>query len=712
MIRFGAAVFLSAALLFMVQPMAARRALPVLGGTPAVWTASLLFFQAALLAGYAYAHLLTSRLALRAQIAAHAVTLLAPLAALAWLPVPGPPAPGAPPVPWLLAQLATTVGLPFFALSTTASLLQRWFSLGDPRDPYPLYAASNLGSLAGLFAYPLVLEPCFALDRQRALWAAGYALFVGLAAACAVRAWRTSAPTSPAPRERTGWADRLRWIALAAAPTSLLMGVTQHLSTDLAPFPLLWVLPLALYLLSYVVAFSSRPAISPGAALLLQSFALIPLALLMPWEITLSRLVLPLILPLHLAGFFLLSLVCHGDLAARRPPAAGLTEFYLCLAVGGAAGGAFNALAAPLLFQIPVEYPLVMTVACLLRPRTDAGPVAAWRVFGFPLACLSIGGLAFLLKWMGDADPTLHVLVAAGATVALMPLLHGLRFGLGAGVAALLLAGAAATHRSDEILHRDRSFFGAHHVERTVKGVRSLVNGRIRHGSQDEDPAWRTIPLTYYHRQGPCGLLFEAFASHVPNGRVGAVGLGAGTVAAYGLPGQRWTFFEVDPAIERTAREYFTYLADSRAAVDVVVSDGRVGLERAAPGEFGLILLDAFSSDAVPVHLLTREALELYFTRLAPGGVLALHVTNRYMDLVALLGGHAAREGWAGLLAEEGDEVEELGRDSSTWVLLARDARHLRPFLVYDEWKVLPKDPAAARWTDAHSSILPYIKLR
>lgn len=712
MIRYGAAVFVSAALLFMVQPMAARGALPLLGGSPAVWTASMLFFQAALLAGYGYAHLLSSRLPLRRQILVHAVTLLLPFAAL--LARPAATAPAANPVSWLLAHLATTVGLPFFALSTTASLLQRWFSLGDPRDPYPLYAASNLGSLVGLFAYPLVIEPFLALDLQRALWTGGYALFVALAAACAFRAWRAEGATSPAPNERAGWGDRLRWTALAAAPTSLLLGVTQHLSTDLTPFPLLWVLPLAFYLLTYVIAFSPRPPISHRAALFIQPVFLIPLALLLPWEVDATSLVLPLFAPLHVAAFFFTALVCHGELAARRPPAAGLTEFYLCMAVGGAIGGAFNALAAPVLFKNPIEYPLLLVLACLLRTWPERRPLTAWRASSFPLACVLIAGIVFLTKWTmtDDSGASFLPLIAFGSLVVLLPPLWGGPPRLAAGVAALLLVGSSATTRDVEILHRDRSFFGAHHVEKS-RTRRSLVHGRILHGAQDEDSRWRTIPLTYYHRQGPCGLLFEAFASKIPNGRVAAVGLGTGTVAAYGLPGQRWTFFEIDAVIERTARTHFSYLADCAAKVDVVIGDGRIGLERAAPGEFGLILLDAFSSDAVPVHLLTREALELYFDRLAPGGVIAVHVSNRFIDLARLLGGQAARGDWAGLLADQEESVDETaGGSRSTWVLLARRAIDLRPMTVYDEWVVLPKDPAAPAWTDAHSSVLPYLKLR
>lgn len=711
MLRHGAALFLSAALGFLVQPMAARRLLPVLGGTPAVWTGALLFFQAVLLAGYLYAHLLSTRVALRRQAAVHALVLAAALAALGFLRPLGPPAPGAAPVPWLLAALAVDVGLPFFALSTTASLLQRWFARVDGRDPYPLYAASNLGSLAGLFAYPLALEPFLPLDRQRAVWAGGFALFVGLALLCAPRVSGTAEAPAAA---RAGWPDRLRWMLLAAAPSSLLMGVTQHLTLDLSPFPLLWVLPLAFYLLSFVVAYAPRLAFLRRLGRALQPLVLLPLVLLMPWEGDAPDLVLTLALPLHLAAFFATSLVCHGVLADRRPGPEGLTEYYLWIAVGGVLGGIFNALAAPFLFPLPIEYPLVLAAACLLRPSTDLAPATPLRVLRLPAAMILLAGFTLLQRWMQsqtDVDAW-RLLLLAGATALLTPLVRGRGYRLTAAAGAALLMGGAGSDRGNRVLHRDRSFFGSHKVEVTDGGRRFLIHGRILHGAQEESEARRRIPLTYYHRNGPCGKLFENFALRIPGGRVGAVGLGTGTLAAYGLPGQRWTFFEIDPAMERTARRWFTYLADSPAEVDVRIGDGRRGLEACAPGEFGLLLLDAFSSDAVPTHLLTREALLLVMSRLAPGGVAAFHVSNRFLDLPRLLGGHMAREGWAGVIADEGAVDESDGRSQSTWILLARRAWDLRRFSLEEPWSLLEPEPGAPAWTDGHSSILPLLRLR
>ncbi len=713
-IPFAAALFLSAALLFLVQPMAARSLLPVLGGTPAVWTGALLFFQTLLLAGYAYAHLLSSRLALRRQILLHASVLLAPAAAFVLLEAPPSSAASSSPVLWLLAALALTAGPGFFALSTTSSLLQRWFSRADPRDPYALYAASNLGSLAGLLVYPLAVEPLLGLQAQRQLWAWGYGFFVLSAGVCAVRAWGAGAEELPPPRERVAWRERIRWTLLAALPSSLLLGVTQHLTTDLAPFPFLWVLPLAFYLLSWVATFAPRPLIPPRAAQVVQACLLLPLAGLLPWESDLQGLALPLVLPLHAAAFFATSLVCHGELAARRPPAGALTEFYLCLALGGALGGAFNALAAPLLFVIPLEYPLALVASSLGRGRRGSMTGAPTLKLLAALAVVVV--LTLAQRWMlsRGAAEGVRVLPAAGALL-LAPLLWDGPKRLAAGVGALLLFGALGADRGLEVLHRDRSFFGAHRVERTPEGRRFLVHGRILHGAQEEAEGRRRLPLSYYHRRGPCGRMFLAFASRIPGGRVGAVGLGTGTLAAYGLPGQRWTFYEIDRAVERTARRWFTYLADSPARVEVEIGDGRLGLERAAAGEFGLIVLDAFSSDAVPVHLLTREALDVYMGRLAPGGIAAFHVSNRFVDLVAVLSGHAARGGWAGLVADEAPlpaAEESDGRARSTWVLLAKRAAELRAFVTDEIWEILPQDAEAPAWTDAHSSVLPLLKLR
>lgn len=716
MAPFAGALFLSAALLFLVQPMAARGLLPVLGGTPAVWSGAMLFFQTLLLAGYAYAHLLSSRLPLRRQILLHAAVLLAPLAAFAFLKAPSTASAAASPVLWLLAALALTAGPGFFALSTTSSLLQRWFSRADARDPYVLYAASNLGSLAGLLAYPLAVEPLLGLQMQRGLWAWGYGLFVLAAGLCAVRAWGAGAEEVAPPRERVAWGERARWTLLAALPSSLLLGVTQHLTTDLAPFPFLWVLPLAFYLLSWVATFAPRPLIPPRAAQIAQACLLLPLAGLLPWEPDLQRLALPITLPLHAAAFFATSLVCHGELAARRPPAGALTEFYLCLALGGALGGAFNALAAPLLFVVPLEYPLALVAACLFRERRDAGPLTAARAVSLPLALLAGIVLTLAQRWLlsEGAEDVVRLLPAAAALL-IVPLVWGGPKRMAAGVGALLLLGAAGADRGLEVLHRDRSFFGAHRVTRTPQGRRFLVHGRILHGAQEEEEGRRRLPLSYYHRRGPCGRMFLAFATRIPGGRVGAVGLGTGTLAAYGLPGQRWTFYEIDGAVERTARRWFTYLADCPAKVEVEIGDGRLGLERAAAGEFGLIVLDAFSSDAVPVHLLTREAVDLYMSRLAPGGIAAFHVSNRFVDLVAVLSGHAARGGWVGLVADEDPlpAAEEAdGRARSTWVLLAKRAGELRAFVTDGIWELLPQDAEAPSWTDAHSSVLPLLKLR
>ncbi|HYF01663.1 MAG TPA: fused MFS/spermidine synthase [Planctomycetota bacterium] len=718
---FAGALFLSAALLFSVQPMAARHALPLLGGTPGVWTAAMLFFQTVLLAGYAYAHLLSARLALRRQIAVHAVVLLLPIALFAVLPAPTPPGEGRPPVLWLLGALAVGVGAPFFALSTTASLLQRWFSRTDhpsAADPYFLYAASNLGSLAGLLAYPLVLEPFLPLARQRPAWAAGYMGFVALAALAALKGWRSPAVAPPVAEPSTvSGRDRLRWILLAAVPSSLLLGVTSHVTTDLAPFPLLWVLPLAFYLMSFVVPFSRRPAIPHGLALAVQPILLIPLAFLIPWEPDAPGLVIPLAVPLHLTAFFATTLVCHGELAERRPDPSGLTDFYLCLAVGGALGGLFNAVVAPLLFRSTLEYPLMLSAAALLRPRKgpDSPLGTALR---FPVALLAIGGFTLLtraLQVRGEAADPFRMLIVVGTAVVLVPLLGGRRMRVAGAVAALLACGASGADRGYEVLHRDRSFFGAHRVERTQKGRRHLVHGHILHGAQEEDAKARRLPITYYHREGPCGRMFQAFASRIPGGRVGVLGLGTGTIAAYGLPGQRWTFYEVDPAMERTARRWFTYLDDCPARVDVVLADGRRGIERASRGEFGLIVLDAFSSDAVPVHLLTREALGIYLDRLAEGGWLAVHISNRFVDLQRVVAGHVRERSLAARIANEPDlpsAVEAMGRTRSTWVVLARREEDLRPLDGLPLWTALPSDASAPVWTDDFSAILPLILWR
>lgn len=713
---------LSALLLFVVQPMFARMVLPLLGGVPAVWNVAMVFFQAMLLAGYLYSHLLASRLGPRGQAALHLPLLLLPLLVLPVAVAAGwqPPADGTP-VWWLLALLTVSVGAPFLAVASTAPLLQRWFAMSGHRhagDPYFLYGASNIGSIAALLGYPLLLEPWFALAAQSHLWTAGYIVLVGGIAICAFamlrRLERAAAPavsiaaggSTPDREDGDGisWRRRLHWLALAFVPSGLLLGVTQHLTTDIVAVPLFWVVPLALYLLTYVVVFARRPLLRHRWMVRLQPLLLVLLAMTFFWQIN----ALWFQLPLHLAAFFVTAMVCHGELAARRPPVGHLTAFYLWMALGGVLGGAFTALLAPLVFDSILEYPLLLLAACLLRPRLSSGTKAGALDLLLPAVLFAIGLLP-LISVTALPQPGLALIAgfyAAYGTFAYAQFGRPLRAALA--VLAILAAGQLYARGDETVLARERGFFGVHKVEATADGALHLLqHGTTVHGAQYTDPArWRE-PLTYYTVDGPLGQLFGWSPLAERLRRVGAIGLGTGAAACYRQPGQDWTFLEIDPEVVRLARDerYFRYLSACAPEARIVLGDGRLSLASGDLGPFDLLLLDAFSSDAIPLHLLTREAFALYLKQLTPEGVLMVHITNRHLDLRPVLAALAVDAGLAAVEQRFVSPDQGAGYPVPTrWVALARSADLLPP--PDDRWQPLPPAPEQPVWRDDFANIL------
>lgn len=719
-------IFLGAALLFLVQPMVARMLLPLLGGSPAVWNTCMLFFQAALLAGYLWAHASLRALGPRCQAAIHApLMLLAILALPIALPAGEPPVEGTP-IPWLLSALALAVGLPFLAVASAGPVLQRWFSATDhpaARDPYFLYAASNAGSLAGLLAYPALLEPLLTLRQQSTLFTAGYTLFALATLACALTLRKGPAsPTPAAPPTAADdapptWRERALWILLAFAPSSLMLGATQYLSTDIAAIPLLWVIPLALYLITFILAFARRELIPLESVARLLPIVTVALALAFLLEARRPAWVLIL---LHLAMLFFGALLCHQRLAAARPRASRLTEFYLLISLGGVLGGVFNALAAPALFDTVLEYPIAIVLVCLLRPRTGE-PSSARRL----LADLAApAALAVYLLIAAEAvgpqgtSPGPVRILAYGLPALGCFLLSRRVLPFGAAVAALLGVATLLPATGGRALLTERTFFGVHRVGVELDGTtKVLYHGTTVHGVQMSDQEGRARPATYYHPAGPIGQLFAALQGDPRLDRVGLVGMGVGSLAAYGEPGQRWTFFEIDPAVVRIARDsgHFSYLADGRARTDVVLGDGRRSLARCPDGEFGLIVLDAFSSDAIPVHLLTREAVALYRSKLRPGGLLAFHISNRHLDLWPVLGAIARDLGMTGFIADDtagDDRFDHEGKTASIWVVLADAPAHGAPLLRTDLWQPFAPAAAGPLWTDERSNLLGILRLR
>lgn len=681
-LMYGGTIFLSAFLLFQIQPLIGKIILPWFGGSAAVWSTCLLFFQLLLLGGYLYAHWTTRLLTPRRQSVLH-VALLA--ASLLMLPIAPNAAwkPGGNEDPtWpILALMGTTIGLPYFILSTTGPLLQAWFAREESgRVPYRLFALSNVGSMLGLLTYPLVFEPALSMPDMSLGWSASYAVFALMCAVLALRGLpHRHAPSAVLAQDAVAEATRPRfallclWAALAACPTVLLMGVTSHLTQNVAPVPFLWVLPLVLYLLSFILCFESarwyrRAWFLP---LFLVWLAAMQLDLIKP----LSDHGVWVPLTLYGIGLFVSSMLCHGELARMKPHPRHLTLFFLMIALGGAAGGSFVALAAPRLFNNYYELPAAAIATALLIAtivHRDAG-----------------NGRSF-----GSARPVLPIAMASA-------------------VALISILAAIGTARQNS-MHRVlvRNFYGTLRVDdarRDGHRERQLVHGRILHGSQNLAEDERSWPTTYYGENGGAGMSVLATRTEGRPQRVGVIGLGAGTMAAYGRDGDTYRFYEINPLIAMLAQSHFSFLSDSPAQVEITMGDARQSLERERPQQFDVLVVDAFSGDSVPVHLLTREAFAAYFRHLRKGGLLAVHISNRNLDLSPVVHHAAAYYGKAARLVES----EAMGSKAvmkSSWVMLSDDAGIFTAAAFDNKAKPLSSTTSIRPWTDDYSSIYAILK--
>ncbi|HYJ81534.1 MAG TPA: fused MFS/spermidine synthase [Allosphingosinicella sp.] len=708
-------------LLFLTQPMIARMALPRLGGAPAVWNSAMLVYQGLLLAGYAYAHFLT-RLRPRRQAGLH-LALFA-VAAL-WLPIGVSaailPADAAPALwaPWFLAS---SIGPLFFIVSAQAPLMQRWYALESSRgDPYPLYAASNLGSFAGLLSYPLLVEPFLTLNQQSLLWSAGYALLVLMVVACALTVPAAAVEEVP---KAAGPAPSLRrlihWVALAAVPSGLMLSTTTHLTTDIVAVPLLWVLPLALYLLSFVIAFAHRR----GAANLIVMLA--PLFLLVAGGFAFSGgSELPFVTAtLGLLLLLIVAVALHAEMYRRRPEPAHLTAFYLAMALGGVLGGMFCAILAPTLFDWAYEHPLLIVAAALLIPQSPFIPWAEdmparlrW------LAVIGVLALSWAVDWNLGPFASEGTALLGSILISLIALAFiGWPPAFALGLAALMLSYGGWTKLEESRAGvRTRSYFGVYTVTtRRSPPSRQLTHGTTLHGVQNLTPGGETEPTSYYARRSGIGHALDSLPLfHGPDAAVGVVGLGTGTLSCYALPGQDWRFFEIDPAMVRIARNpaHFTFLSRCAPNARVVLGDARLSLSREPAGRLDLLAVDAFSSDAIPIHLLTREALQVYRRALKPDGLLLVHISNRYLDLEPVLAAAAKRDGWRAAAFDYSPGPEETGRNlsRSIWVAMAKDEETLMTLRIATgedahEWRPLLGRPGFPGWTDDYASILPLLE--
>jgi hypothetical protein len=725
---------MSAVLLFWMEPMFAKMILPLLGGAPSVWNTCIVFYQTLLLLGYIYAHVTTKWLGFRRQVVLHVLFLVLVLLTLPVHVARGwtPPL-SSNPVLWVFLLLLISVGLPFFTLSATAPLLQKWFAFTvhpSAKDPYFLYSASNLGSLIGLLGYPLLIEAYLSLSLQAKSWSVSYILLVGMISACAIMALKSSRIGMRHLNSETIDASlglkatqRIRWVLLAFVPSSLLLGVTNYITTDIAQVPLLWIIPLAIYLISFVLVFSPKPVIPHWLMVRVQPFLLVALAILFYWGF--SKIVAWPFIPFHLFVFFVTAMVCHGEIAYSRPSTFHLTEYYLWISAGGVLGGVFNTLVAPQVFNSFAEYPLMIAIACLLRPSLDSDqrPYKRWFDLGLPLASLvlfSLSKIGMRYFVQGRDNPGILELIVFILISCIIGVIcfsfryRPMRFGFGMG--AILLVGFLWTGEQEQILHKERNFFGIHRVIHDSKGgYHLLFHGTTLHGAQSLYPPRRREPLAYYHRTGPLGQVFDVLPKNLDHAQIAVIGLGTGSAAGYARPGQHWTFYEIDPAVERIAKDtrYFTFLKDCPAKVGVVLGDARVSLVNATDHTYDLIVLDAFSSDAIPIHLLTREAMELYLAKLSENGVLVFHISNRYLDLRPVLGHLAYDLNLLGLIQDDMDLSEDEKKTKkapSTWAVMARQPPDLSRLAADHRWEALSGSPRSTLWTDDFSNIVSVFK--
>ena len=730
---FCVTLFTSAGLLFWIQPLIGKTLLPLLGGSPAVWNTCMLFFQTMLLLGYLYALGLSSWLSPRSQAAVHIVLITSIAICLFLAPFLSPVLTATrqeSPTRWLLENLLLSVGLPFFIISASNPLLQSWFSRLQHNlavDPYFLFAASNAGSLIALLAFPFVLEPSLVLHQQFQMWRIG---FVVLAALTCVVAFVALRPLATVPAEATPNTSaieteahnklpvsrRLHWIALSFVPSSLMLGVTTYITADVAAVPLLWVIPLALYLLTFVLAYSKKQFASPALLNRVMIMGALVVTLILASGATEPAWVLILA---NLGFFFVAALMCHTQLANDRPAVTHLAEYYLWIAVGGALGSFFNVLIAPVLFTTILEYPLAIVFACMLmqrdEPRDGERTVNYFDVI-YPV-CLYVltAGLAILVTYLRPGSSIINLFIALG--VPLIIINHffrqrPLRFALA--LCAVMLASVYYTAGTDRTLHTVRNFFGTTRVTTDSVGkINSWYSGNTVHGRQFVDQSRRCEVLSYHHELGPLGQVMAVFNAAPANSRVAVIGLGVGAMVTYSKPDQEWTFYEINPDVINLARnsQHFTYLQNcASGSVKVIEGDGRLSLQNAQDKHFGLIVFDAFSSDSIPVHLVTQQALDLYLAKLADGGILVFHVSNRSLNLKPILADLAASRNLIAIGFDDLHPSSLEGKDPSQWVVMARSAQEISNLSINSQWQPLKGTKGGRVWTDDFSNILRAIK--
>lgn len=728
---FSLTIFIGSFLLFLIQPMFAKVLLPYLGGAPAIWTTCMVFYQLVLLGGYAYANFLTRINNVLAQIAIHSVILIS---VLLFLPIQMPAREMAPseqlPIVWLLTTLLCAVGLPFFAVSTNASLMQKWFSYtnhASAKDPYYLYAASNIGSFVALWSFPLLVEPLLDFGHQSQVWVYGYYGLMGGIFCCslyllAMNGVRGKKGTPPVLHKNLigiTASQRANWTFLSFIPSSLMLGLTHYVSTDLTPIPLFWIIPLSLYLLTFIIAFSKGTNKFIPIMRVLCGPCII--AALLSSSLSVSSSLIVHVIALHIITFFMIGLIAHEQIAAERPDTLFLTEYYLWISVGGVLGGVVNAIFAPIIFNTYLEYPLILALSLLIIQPNSASIRIKKEIILFCVVGLATYAVySFLIKSNQDKEINSNLIkvmcLSLGNIILLKRKVALCLFAIF--MVIILQYHSDYTH---SILYRDRSFYSVHQVTQTEEFIK-YSHGTTIHGIQNRNKINACEPLSYYSRipGAPVGEVFDATSSKNFH-KIAAVGLGAGTVAAYAKSTQVWDFFEIDPLVKKIAKEsgFFTYLTDcvtSNITINIIIGDGRLEIQKKPVSSYDLILLDAFSSDSIPMHLITQEAFAVYLQKMKSDGILIINLSNRYLDLIPIVSRIAAQHQYTALYKEhiidksryESKEIPE-SISSSVWLMMTRD-QTIIDNLKSLEWSSHKSVKDISIWTDHHASILSAIR--
>lgn len=724
---FPLTLFTSAALMFALQPMFGKALLPFLGGSASVWNTCMVFYQSVLFLGYLYVYCLSHYFSLKRQLLMHGCVILLSLAALpVMLPSDLTPSASMQPSLWLIQILSVTIGLPFFVLSTTSPLLQKWFSIighESSADPYYLSIASNSGSLLALVSYPLLIEAQVGLSNQQVFWSACFAFLCLLILSCVLLV-KTSQHNSSAAAEilqdklaAPCFNTKLQWLILAFIPSSLLLGVTNYISTDIASMPLLWVVPLALYLITFIIVFSQY---SDFVYRWVGNVQFWLVAIFLIYFFTEQQFIyFSLEIAFHLTVAFVCMLACHAKLAHIRPPAEHLTTYYLTTALGGMLGGMFNSFLAPLLFVNIYEYPLMLVAAVIMLSSTNLRPIFSKNNSNLLFLIAYILSFAVVLYFSTDQYKNfLQVGLLGIAAMVNLYLFYHRPLYLGLYALVIMSCSAPLKSQAEKTIYQHRDFYGVMKIKESTTYddsgrklvMHKLYNGDTSHGAQIISEQLQCLPVSYYSQTGPLGQLFNAYDAQNSKWNIAVVGLGAGAIAGYAKPGQSWTFFELNPAMNDVAlnTQNFSFLQNCAKDAKIAIGDARLSLAREQKHAYDVLIIDAFTSDSIPTHLLTAEAIKLYQANLKPKGLLVFHISNRYLALKNILAKHMTNSGWAGMLEEYRVAKPSPFASSADWLVLAANNKTLKPLLKSPNsaWRPLSAEPNGYAWTDDFTSIV------